>query len=81
MGKTRKYTKKQQGGEFLGEGAQGKTYNAGCVASGESFCSILADSPITKITIYTDKDPVVLTSKPDIGDFVEIYGNFFIMIN
>ena len=60
-----------RGGEFLGEGAQGKTYNAGCVAFGESFCKILKDSPITEITVYTEKDPVVLTRPADIAEFVE----------
>ena len=71
-GKTRKHKRNTlKGGEFLGEGAQGKTYNAGCVSTGESFCKILKDAPITEITVYVERGPVILTSKEDIAEFVE----------
>jgi serine/threonine protein kinase len=74
MGGKNRRTRKQpriRGGEFLGEGAQGQTYNAGCVSKGQSLCTLLTKSDIDKITLYTKKDPVTLSTKEEILEFVE----------
>jgi len=73
MGNTRKRkTRKHRllGGEFLGEGAQGKAYNAGCDTKGESLCTLLTEAAITEITLYTEKGPVNIHTPDEIRDFV-----------
>ena len=70
MGKHKTRKHRLRGGEFLGEGAQGKAYNAGCGTKGESLCTLLTDADITEIILYTDKDPVYINTPDEIKEFV-----------
>jgi len=70
MGKHNTRKRTIRGGEFLGEGAQGKAYNAGCGTKGESLCTLLTESAITEITLYTEKGPVHINTPEDIAEFV-----------
>jgi hypothetical protein len=70
MGKRKTRKNVLRGGEFLGEGAQGKAYNAGCGTKGDSLCTLLTESAITEITLYTEKGPVHIKSPEDISEFV-----------
>lgn len=70
MGKHNTRKRTIRGGEFLGEGAQGKAYNAGCGTKGESLCTLLTESAITEITLYTEKGPVSINTADEIREFV-----------
>ncbi len=54
---------------MLGEGAHGKTYDAGC-GNGESLCSLLERKEPTAITLYTSTGQSELTQESDIKDWI-----------
>jgi len=68
MGQTRR---RKVGGAFLGEGAQGKTYDMGCSTEGESMCTMLEKNNVSKIRLELENgDFVMLDTKEDIDEFI-----------
>ncbi len=65
-GKTRR---QHSGGAVLGEGAHGKTYDAGC-GNGESLCDLLERKSPSQVTLYTPTGKYEL-AKDDITTWID----------
>jgi serine/threonine protein kinase len=71
-------TTRKVGGRLLGEGVTGKTYNAACSASGNSFCKEIKgqEDAIIKILLYTPENiPIKLTKQDELHSFVTYLRN------
>lgn len=68
MGQTRR---RRVGGAFLGEGAQGKTYDLGCNSEGDSMCTMLEQNKVSEIRLELENGEfVILNTKDDIDEFI-----------
>lgn len=66
--RARTFRKRRSGGAVLGEGAHGKTYDAGC-GNGDSLCDLLESKTPTEVVLYTPSKKVKLNGE-DIKDWV-----------
>lgn len=66
-------TRRARGGELLGKGAHGITYNVGCNTTDKTVCSIISRLTMTEVILYDEHcKPHTFTDASDLHDF-ELY--------
>jgi len=63
-------TRKKRGGELLGKGAHGITYNVGCNNTDKTICSILSRLVVTEAILFDENGtPHILSDTTDLHNF------------
>lgn len=63
-------TRRKRGGELLGKGAHGITYNVGCNNTDKTICSILSRLVVSEAILFDENgDPHIITDTTDLHNF------------